>query len=141
MKTSAKGLLCAQVSLAELKQEVNAAKSLSTSASVVLQTNASLQDAQHKLLAPSPTVQSTRPDVKLEGAKQLPETDVAATCKGGPALAEKAPRPELLQWLATGVSLPTLHIHSDQNIAPDWGAQSQPRDTASVSRAEVLLLH
>ncbi len=92
------------MSLAELKQEVNAAKSLSTSASAVLQTNASLQDAQLKLPAPSPTVQSIRPNLKPEDAKQVPETSVPATREGGPAPADTAPRPELLQWLATGVS-------------------------------------
>ena len=95
-----------QVSLAELKQEVNAAKSLSTSASVVLQTNANLKEAQHKLLTPpSPTVQSTRSTLKLEDAKQVPEIELPITC-GRPAPVDKAPKPELLQWLATGVSQP-----------------------------------
>ena len=91
-----------QLSLAELKQEVNAAKSLSNSASAVLQTNAGLQDAQHKLGATTTAALSATASLKLGDADHVPNAPIR--CENGPAPPDLASRPELIQWLATGVS-------------------------------------
>lgn len=91
-----------QVSLAELKQEVKAAKSLSNSAAVVLQTNAGLQNVQHKLIAPRTAALSTSSSINPEINRHVPS--VPTMCEGGPAPADKAP----MQWLATGVSTDKL---------------------------------
>lgn len=94
-----------QVSLAELKQEVNAAKSLSNSASSVLQTNASLLEAQHRIVTPktAASARAVRSPLKLEDSEHVPAADAPA-CKDSPATGIMTIRPEAIQWLATGVS-------------------------------------
>ena len=88
------------MSLAELKQEVNAAKGLSNSASAVLQTNASLLNAQHGLVVPQTAALSARAAAVEESKDDLQE-DTAAACERGPIY---PPKPASIQWLATGVS-------------------------------------
>ena len=94
-----------QVSLAELKQEVNAAKSLSNTASSVLQTNASLLEAQHRIVTPktAASARAVRSPLKLEDSEHVPAADAPA-CKDSPATGIMTIRPEAIQWLATGVS-------------------------------------
>lgn len=91
--------LTLQVSLAELKQEVNAAKSLSNSASAVLQTNASLQDVQHRIFTPrtAPSPKAARPLLRLGDARRVPHEE-------SPAPQITTTPPQAMQWLATGVS-------------------------------------
>ena len=101
-----------QLSLAELKQEVNAAKSLSNSASAVLQTSAGLQDAQYKLSAPATTDLSATASLELDDAKHVP--NVPIPCEDGPAPPDLASRPELIQWLVTGVSQCMLQRSPDR---------------------------
>ena len=95
-----------QVSLAELKQEVYAAKSLSNSASAVLQTNASLLNLQPRIVAPgarclSPTAAVAVP--RSEEPQNGPTVDPQAHIEAGAGQTAALSVPQAIQWLATGV--------------------------------------
>ena len=95
-----------QVSLAELKQEVYAAKSLSTSASAVLQTNASLLNLQHRIVAPSarcPSATAAKAVLRPGEPQDCLTVDAEARTKAGAGQTAALPLPQTIQWLATGV--------------------------------------